>query len=413
VIVCSKCGIHNEDEAEFCSGCRSYLGFTGQKVTEGPRTGVNVSLSEAPLSVDPGAEAATELRVHNSGTVVDRASLVVLGTACAWATVEPSILSLFPKQSGVARIRFRPPRTSKTSAGRVPFAVQATSQTDNRTSDVANGGIEVHPFYELSAKLTPVTSRGRRFTVHSLAIANRGNIPVEIAVTAADPNNELECAVEPAALSAGPGATVAVALHVQARKRFAWGPARPHAFQLKAESAGAPPITADGTMVQQGLLPYGLRTATLLAASLVTVVVASLLLPRMLTMSTATVTPVATAASSTAPAAGIGPVKVPLIRPKDVVALQAKDVCKNGFVWREARPTDHVCVTDQTRAQVLADNTRANVRRNPSGGPYGPDTCLSPFVWREAFVGDHVCVTEVVRQQTEYDNSQAPSRVAP
>jgi hypothetical protein len=409
VIVCSKCGVHNKDETEFCGGCRAYLDFTGQKVAEGPRTALNASLSEAQLSVDPGAEAGAEIRVRNNGSVVDRANLVVLGIVSAWATVEPSTISLFPKQDGVARIRFRPPRTSQTPAGPVPFAVQATSQTDNRTTYVANGSIEVHPFYELATKLTPVTSRGRRLTVHSLAITNRGNTPVEIAVTAADPDDALECSLESAALSVEPGATGAVALHVETRKRFAWGPARPHPFHVRAESAGVPPLTADGMMVQQGLIPYGLRTAALVASSLLAVVVvlASLLLPHVLTRSTAAVA--ATPTPATAPPTQVGPPPGGVIGQPSRVR-STNDACKAGFVWREAGPSDQVCVTGQTRAQVLADNTLANFRRNPSGGPYGPDTCLSPFVWRDAFVGDHVCVTELVRQQTEYDNNQATMR---
>jgi hypothetical protein len=41
---------------------------------------------------------------------------------------------------------------------------------------------------------------------------------------------------------------------------------------------------------------------------------------------------------------------------------------------------------------------------------YGPDTCLPGYVWREAFPGDHVCVTEETRAQAAYDNSQALAR---
>src|SRR5262249_2014866 len=68
------------------------------------------------------------------------------------------------------------------------------------------------------------------------------------------------------------------------------------------------------------------------------------------------------------------------------------DTCKNGFVWREARPGDNVCVTPQTRSQTAADNRMAAFRRSPNGGPYGPSTCKQGYVWREAFPGDLVCV---------------------
>ncbi|SRR6266568_1147742 len=88
------------------------------------------------------------------------------------------------------------------------------------------------------------------------------------------------------------------------------------------------------------------------------------------------------------------------------------DTCIEGFVWREASTTDHVCVTPETRAEAAADNRQTDARRNPSGGSYGRDTCLEGYVWREAFPNDHVCVTPQTREQAAADNGQAQNRVA-
>jgi hypothetical protein len=89
------------------------------------------------------------------------------------------------------------------------------------------------------------------------------------------------------------------------------------------------------------------------------------------------------------------------------------DRCLQGYVWREARADDHVCVTPATRSQTWADNAAAASRRNPAGGPFGPDTCLPGYVWREAFLGDHVCVTPATRSQAAADNAQAAGRRNP
>lgn len=86
------------------------------------------------------------------------------------------------------------------------------------------------------------------------------------------------------------------------------------------------------------------------------------------------------------------------------------DTCLEGYVWREAYPDDHVCVTPATREQAATDNRLAVTRREPQGGAYGPDTCKPGFVWREARSGDHVCVAPVVREQTARDNSLAHTR---
>src|SRR4051812_33214933 len=77
--------------------------------------------------------------------------------------------------------------------------------------------------------------------------------------------------------------------------------------------------------------------------------------------------------------------------------------CISGYVWREARSTDKICVTPATRSQTAYDNSQASARRNPNGA-YGPNTCVNGYVWREAYDGDVVCVTPSIRAQAKYDN---------
>jgi hypothetical protein len=86
------------------------------------------------------------------------------------------------------------------------------------------------------------------------------------------------------------------------------------------------------------------------------------------------------------------------------------DTCIQGYVWREAIPGDHVCVTPQLRDQAALENQLADSRRSPSGGDYGRDTCLQGFVWREVVPSDHVCVPPETRDQVWQDNRLAASR---
>jgi hypothetical protein len=85
------------------------------------------------------------------------------------------------------------------------------------------------------------------------------------------------------------------------------------------------------------------------------------------------------------------------------------DTCKPGWVWREARPTDHVCVTDETRRETAAENA---VRGSRMAG-HGNYTCKSPFVWREAYPGDRVCAPVESRNRAHKDNAAAAGRRAP
>jgi hypothetical protein len=84
------------------------------------------------------------------------------------------------------------------------------------------------------------------------------------------------------------------------------------------------------------------------------------------------------------------------------------DTCQQGYVWREACPGDHVCVTPETRAQVAADNAAAASRTVSANS----DRCVEGYVWRTARPEDRTCVTPETRKQTEEDNRLAASRVA-
>ena len=58
--------------------------------------------------------------------------------------------------------------------------------------------------------------------------------------------------------------------------------------------------------------------------------------------------------------------------------------CKSGYVWRDAKDGDGVCVTPQDRAEAKAQNANAENNRRVGGGNYGPNTCRDGYVWREA-----------------------------
>jgi FHA domain len=79
--------------------------------------------------------------------------------------------------------------------------------------------------------------------------------------------------------------------------------------------------------------------------------------------------------------------------------------CKDGFVPRLAIPGDDACVTQETRDQVLLDNSLQHDRRGPD-----EDTCIHGYVWRGAMPSDHTCVTPAVRELTQRDNLLAESR---
>ena len=87
------------------------------------------------------------------------------------------------------------------------------------------------------------------------------------------------------------------------------------------------------------------------------------------------------------------------------------DTCVSGYVWREANPSDHVCVTPDVRTRTAQENAAAASRVDPAGA-YGPNSCKQGYVWRNAYQGDAVCVSPGIRDDDAADNAAAASRVA-
>ena len=87
------------------------------------------------------------------------------------------------------------------------------------------------------------------------------------------------------------------------------------------------------------------------------------------------------------------------------------DTCIQGYVWREARGGDTVCVAPDIRDAVAQQNSTPGANKDPNAGS-GPQSCSQGYVWREAFDGDTICVTTAFRQQMFDANAAASSRKA-
>ena len=83
--------------------------------------------------------------------------------------------------------------------------------------------------------------------------------------------------------------------------------------------------------------------------------------------------------------------------------------CKSGYVWRDAKDGDAVCVTPADRDEAKQQNANAANNMQRGGGASGPNTCRQGYVWREAFGGDVVCVTPFERQKAAAQNAQSAS----
>lgn len=236
--------------------------------------GVVATIETVTLDVDPGGEVSSEVRIRNTGMVVDRVLLEVLGAAADWAVIEPPQLNLLPGTDGIATVTFKPPRSSEVLAGTVDYAVRARSQEDPAGSVVEEGSVTVTRFTELTTELEPKTARGRRAANFRLVISNLGNHPVTTEVSALDPDLLLNFRVRPPVVVAMPGTSTYVRLRGAPRKRFVRGPDKSLPFQAFVLPESAEPVTVDGAVLQQQMMPKWLLPAIALVLAAAAVLIA-------------------------------------------------------------------------------------------------------------------------------------------
>ena len=238
------------------------------------------TINPASISVQPGGEAECELRVRNTGRIVDQFSFEALGDAAPWTTFEPSSVSLFPDAEGTTRLVFRPPRAPDTPAGLCPVGVRIKSKEDPRAAVVEELTLDVGRLADTFAELIPRTGRGARRAPYTLAVDNRGNSRLNANLSASDPDDRLRYSFDPPAIVAEPGTAAFAKVVARPLKRFLRGQPISHPFQVRVEPEGEAALAVEGTMLQEALLPKWVPRALigLFVAAWACVVVWALLL---------------------------------------------------------------------------------------------------------------------------------------
>ncbi|HXM56603.1 MAG TPA: hypothetical protein VOB72_14500 [Candidatus Dormibacteraeota bacterium] len=253
VIECKSCGHLNDPGVQFCENCHAFLEWQGtRRSTDKPQSAVTVTLDGRPQQVVPGATAECRVRVRNEGTIVDEFRLEVVGGAAAWAKVDPPVLRLFPHSGDVARVTFSPPRSPSVSAGPTRYGVKVTSTVSPDAYTVENDLVDVAAFEDWSADLQPRSSRGEGAVSHAVRVQNRGNVPLQVAVSAQPGGDGIAIEGVPASLTVPPGEAAEAKLIVRPLQPAPPESERTHPFQAVVESLEGRRVTLDGAMVQRG-----------------------------------------------------------------------------------------------------------------------------------------------------------------
>jgi len=251
--------------------------------------GTSVSLQQTALAVQPGESVSTELRVRNTGDVVDQFSFQPLGDAAPWITVEPPTVRLFPETDALVTVTIAPPRDSSSKPGIATWAVKAMPKEDPVGAAVGEGTVDVGTFVELGAELQPGTGRSRFTGKFETAIDNRGNLAVPIRINGNDAEQALVFDIRPPQIDSQPGSAHFAKIGVKPVHRLWRGQPKAHPFQIVIEpqarvtqapadgDAAAPaaaphaPIVLNGNLLQEPIIPKWLLKALLLLLALILV----------------------------------------------------------------------------------------------------------------------------------------------
>lgn len=215
----------------------------------------SATLETSGTTLEAGGGASVPLTVCNDRDVVDEYRFRVVGPLAQWATVEPERASVYPGDSATVTVLFRPPRSWEVAAGNAPYGVQVLPAQHPQDSVVAEGAVEVQPFWETSAELVPRTSEGRGGGRHRVAVDNRGNTPITVQLVPKDLEERLQLVLGAPALTIQPGTVQSADLRVRPRHRMWRGTRTAHPFTVELRPDGGPGTVLAGTHRQDPLLP--------------------------------------------------------------------------------------------------------------------------------------------------------------
>ncbi len=228
-------------------------------------------------SIEPGGQGETVALVRNTGEAGGDFRVTVRGPAAAWASVEPSTLTLAPGEEAPAWVCFRPPRSADTRPGDIPYTVVVESPAGIGADSREEGVVRVGTFSSLAASFIGEPTVGARWTQLAVAVRNTGNRKVRVGVEAEAGDPGVSFDIEPGELDLGPGEVADFEVRARPPRRLLPGRASHRQVAVAVVSDGGALATLRAELPDEPSLSHELfRSARLLAILLILSVVAAL-----------------------------------------------------------------------------------------------------------------------------------------
>jgi hypothetical protein len=215
---------------------------------------------EAPVT--PGEVTVLEIEVANTSDVIDGITARVEGLDPAWVHLPTPVLSLFPDSTGLLPVHVTFPSTTVVGDYLVVVHIESTIDPSRRTTH--DLWLHVEPVEEATLRLRPsVVTKGKTATFGAI-VSNRGNVPIDFTMGAADETRVLDCRAVPLTLTVPAGQEAEA--EIWARGPRPWfGQMATRTLAVTAESPSIQ-LRELATFNQRPRIPRGLLTMAILAA---------------------------------------------------------------------------------------------------------------------------------------------------
>jgi hypothetical protein len=262
------------------------------------RTMIGLRLDPTSVSIPAGGTGSIEAIVINDGTTVDEIAFDVVGAAAAWSTVTPTTVRLFPGDRATVEVRFKPVSGPQLASGRHDFGVRARSTTDSSSSAVAEASVVVGAAPMMSASLEPRLARGRGRARQRLHIANVGNSPAIVSISASDPDDQLHIRHDQRPFDLAPGAARQIKVVSTPMSRLG-GRGAPLPMQITVTPEGGTPTVLDGRVAFESLIPGWASKAAAVVGAAAVLLAAFLVFRKPTTLESSAVNATETTSAST------------------------------------------------------------------------------------------------------------------
>jgi TolB protein len=205
------------------------------------------------FAVNPGEDVEVPLTVLNRGRNNDLFNVEVSGLPSEWlAKSEPAALS--SDDEALMALNIRPPRTSKSRAGRYPFSIQVSSQQSPGQHAVVECTLTLGAYSEFGAEMEPrqIAAGGSGRVI----VKNKGNIQQAFTVWLQSEGDAVEFSPNgPQMVRVAAGDSAAAEFTAQPSVAPLFGGTKKYSFSGHAQSADQSAVSMTGEVTARGRIP--------------------------------------------------------------------------------------------------------------------------------------------------------------